>query len=544
MTTVVDALVVSLGLDPKGFKKGAADAGKAVKDTEATVTKSAGSMVSSLHRVAVEFIGLFVAVRSVQDVVGFFEKLNASTRQLGIDSKNYGVAASELQNWKNIAELAGGNAEDVTKTIGNLQQALFNLRYKGQFSDQLQFLARLGVQFQTTTGQMVPFKNIMLQTAAIMEKNGRPREENYQFLKASGFDEGSINAILSGTAALKAYIAEQEKMPQVSAAQTAAAARMGRAWDALKQKVTASAREILTKSEPAISALMGLLNQAADWVNDHQDDIARWFKDAVDWLGGPGPGEIKSFFKDLATVVRALADGVVFLTEKWGALPSFGEVINSSPLGAPIKVARWIWSTIGGRTRGERNNNPGNLKAAGDQPHDEEGFRVFATKEEGIAAANKQLDIYASRGVNTISSIVNTWAPASDNNNVAAYIEALKKSTGKGANELLSQADRAALLQGIFAHESGASAAGSRDIAQTLGPNPNALNAARGAQPTPAMQAIGPPLSSTAGSRSTNVQIDGITINTQATDADRIATDIDRAVQRKFMVAHAEAGLA
>src|SRR5665213_3374577 len=170
MPTVVDSLIVKLGLDPKGFKQGSDEVKKqskatkdavtadgkgvsdSVKKTELAVKSSSDGMVSSFRRVATEFIGLFIAVRSVSDVVGFFERVNASTRQLGLDSKNFGTAAAELRDWQNIAVLAGGTAEGVTKTIGGLEQALFQLKYNGQFSDQLLYLSRLGVQFQTTAG--------------------------------------------------------------------------------------------------------------------------------------------------------------------------------------------------------------------------------------------------------------------------------------------------------------------------------------------------------------------------------------------------------
>ncbi len=60
-------------------------------------------------------------------------------------------------------------------------------------------------------------------------------------------------------------------------------------------------------------------------------------------------------------------------------------------------------------------------------------FAVFESMQHGIAALYKQLQLYFKRGINTLSSIVKTYAPASDNNNVDAFISALTKATGKGA---------------------------------------------------------------------------------------------------------------
>jgi hypothetical protein len=77
---------------------------------------------------------------------------------------------------------------------------------------------------------------------------------------------------------------------------------------------------------------------------------------------------------------------------------------------------------------------------------------------EGVSALYKQIQRYFKRGTDTISEIVNKYAPASDNNNVMAYINSLVKSTGKGAHESLSSADMSTifnLLKGIINHENG-----------------------------------------------------------------------------------------
>jgi hypothetical protein len=123
MSTVIDSLIVTLGLDPKQFTKGQKDAAKAMTDTEKTVKHSAQEMTKALKEVALEFVGLFLVVRGIHDVVSFFEELNSKTRQLGIDARNIGTSAAELRDWQNAAEMAGGSAEGVTKTMLGLSQA-------------------------------------------------------------------------------------------------------------------------------------------------------------------------------------------------------------------------------------------------------------------------------------------------------------------------------------------------------------------------------------------------------------------------------------
>lgn len=113
--------------------------------------------------------------------------------------------------------------------------------------------------------------------------------------------------------------------------------------------------------------------------------------------------------------------------------------------------------------RGIRNNNPGNLNYAKQSGATKESgpngrFAVFNSMTEGVSALYKQIQLYFQRGTDTISEIVNKYAPASDNNNVMAYINSLVKATGKGAHESLASSDMStifSLLKGIISHENG-----------------------------------------------------------------------------------------
>src|ERR1039458_7312946 len=275
MATIIDALVVTLGLNAQQFKKGAAEADKAVKDTETTVTKSAGNMVSALSRVAAEFVGLFLAVRGISDIVSMFKDINRSTFELGLNSKNFGIAAGELRDWQNAAVLAGGKAEDVAKTIESFQQSLFNLRFNGQVSDQILYLQKLGVSFLDAAGKIKPFKDILLATARALEgRSDLDRPQKYEFLKAAGFDEGSINLILSGSRALGEAYEKQRALQQITDRNTEAAKKLDNAWQYLKQSMVASATQILTNVTPSLVKLFETeqklfpeqLQRFADWI--------------------------------------------------------------------------------------------------------------------------------------------------------------------------------------------------------------------------------------------------------------------------------------
>jgi hypothetical protein len=111
-------------------------------------------------------------------------------------------------------------------------------------------------------------------------------------------------------------------------------------------------------------------------------------------------------------------------------------------------------------TRGLRNNNPGNIRKSatnwqGQAPaQTDSAFVQFVSPEYGIRALAKILTSYMGRGLNTIASIISTYAPASEND-TAAYINAVSAQTGLAPTAPLTTAEIAALVPAIIHHENG-----------------------------------------------------------------------------------------
>jgi hypothetical protein len=115
------------------------------------------------------------------------------------------------------------------------------------------------------------------------------------------------------------------------------------------------------------------------------------------------------------------------------------------------------------QTRGERNNNPGNIRhgdkwrgMADDQP--DASFIKFKTPEYGIRAIAITLLTYYNRyGLNTVRAIVSRWAPPNENN-TESYINAVAKSVGVQSQDHIDVTDSLTmkhLVCSIIQHENG-----------------------------------------------------------------------------------------
>ncbi|MGT5257370.1 lytic transglycosylase [Escherichia coli] len=254
-------------------------------------------------------------------------------------------------------------------------------------------------------------------------------------------------------------------------------------WGKWKPEVDAAlkmVRDLKTTVNDLAKALAKLLNI------DPKSWSLKWdFSNFIDQMG-----EFSKMLNMIADLLNAIKDG------RWADAASIGKQLLNQGSGNPSAMpgvtdsanstADWIKEHWGfdprrvGRTvrgwfgddepdqigqaakRGERNNNPGNLNFAGQAGAELERpggrFARFETAFDGLRALSRQLMLYAGRGINSVEKIISTWAPASDNNNTAAYIQAVSQRLGVDPRVALNMNDpqtMSALMSSIIHHENG-----------------------------------------------------------------------------------------
>lgn len=254
------------------------------------------------------------------------------------------------------------------------------------------------------------------------------------------------------------------------------------------------------KWKPEVDAALKMTRDLQKTVNDLTKALAKllgidpkawslkWdFSNFIDQMG-----EFSKMLNMIADLLNAIKDG------NWTEAASIGKQLLSQgsdqPSATPAvtdsanRSADWVKENLGfdprnvGRTiqgwfgddteepeqhaqavkRGERNNNPGNLNFAGQSGASLERpggrFARFETAYDGLRALSRQLMLYAGRGINSVEKIISTWAPASDNNNTPAYIQAVSKRLGVNPQAALNMNDpqtMSALMGSIIHHENG-----------------------------------------------------------------------------------------
>lgn len=118
--------------------------------------------------------------------------------------------------------------------------------------------------------------------------------------------------------------------------------------------------------------------------------------------------------------------------------------------------------TVAYKSRGLRNNNPGNIRRSDDNwqglapEQTDSAFFQFVDAKYGIRAMARIIDNYKKRGIITIEQIVSTWAPPTENN-THSYINSVLKQTGwpSGWVPVKEEGDYLPLIKAIIKHENG-----------------------------------------------------------------------------------------
>lgn len=449
-------------------------AGKAIGDMGGRA-QSAAAQFSSLSGT----IGGLTAAGSVAGLSALAAEWGRVGLAVSQAAANIGTTANRLQTLRGAADLAGGSAEAMTQGLNTLGNTLQDARF-GRNNQALAMLNQLGIGIHTTASGAVDAERAMNDLADAIARQSNPQT---QALIARQFGlEGLLPVLRQGSAGMRAYAAEAERLSKSSPELIAQQEQLGLSLRKLESAATGVGNTLASRLIPQMQPLVTMATQ---WMDKNAGlaasiievgtalaslaAIARFAHPALAAILGTvaalkvlneNSGAIQDKFDKAAT--GWLQDKGIMpkprgLTEDQQAY--LDRVPDKKPEPEGGKAASPTAAAPAGREPiGIRQNNPGNLRqwpGAGQNG----GYAQFGSANEGLTAAAQNLLSYQRKhGIDTIAGIVNRWAPAGDRNNVPAYISDLSKQTGFAPNQKLNLSDSktlAPLLSGIVKHESG-----------------------------------------------------------------------------------------
>lgn len=427
--TVIDALIVRLGLDPTSYKKGVADASRSQKAFKENTKKSGAEITDSLKAVTRQVAAMVLGFESLKGAIGFLAGINSADAALGRFAANTGTSVHEVNKWGLAVEQNGGKAEELQADVANLASSITNFKAGRGISDLLALVQRAGVAIFDAEGKTRNLFDILKGTGDYLRQFNRA--DAAQLGRSAGLNEGTLNLLLMQEEAQRKRLADAERQNNLDEAGSKRAAELQKQWVEILQSARAFGRELLETITPGAVAFFNALKPAGESL-----------RGIIKGLNDAHVGE------SLGAAVTALAAAIDKLVK---LLPSLQDWTS--------KVFEYVDKTA-------------------------KAVQTPNASDEGI-----------------LTRVKNVFSSPEDVQR-RRDVENIRKTEGVAAAARFYKEQ-----QRIIAERSGAAAAGA------------------------------------GGAGSTTVQIDNITVHTQATDAEGIAAGISGAINRKLVIGQADSGM-
>lgn len=316
--TILDSLIIKLGLDSKDFQKGTKEVDSGLKQ----ITKSATAFLA--------VIGGSAAMKS------FIEHQVEANSALERFSKNLGESISTVSAWSQAAEVAGGSAAGLQGSMDMLSRAQTELQLTGQ-SSLLPYFAKMGVAFADMRGQARPTTDILLDLA---DRFGNmPRTTAYNMGRMMGIDSGTMQLLLKGRGEVELMLKRQREFNAVSKQQGEEAARLSRAFTEAKQTFTAFGRELLSRATPALEMLFSWFEKLGSWMRENQEFVNTFLTIVATGLGMIAAAAIP--LNTTAALILGVGAAIALLYQDYQTFKRGGEtLIDWKKWGPGIEMAK------------------------------------------------------------------------------------------------------------------------------------------------------------------------------------------------------------
>lgn len=303
MATVIERLIVTLGLDVSSYKKNAADASRTrtnlteaakKQDTDTSTREKklaveqakrgkeseqrAKVMLEGLRKIRNEALSLFALFTAGVGIKNFIANTVESAVQLGYLSQNLKISIETLQAYGRAAERAGGTTEGMFAQLKESADALAQLRSGMGPNEGMQWFFRMG----GSTDDLKDGNTYLLARSKIVADIFNQDPQRAMLIsKQMGISEDQFNLIKQGPAAILALVAAQEKNSAISAKDAAGALELKNKWLDFTQALTATTTKIVVALIPAFSQLMNWVQTLAEKITDNKDAIGKWVTDFV-----------------------------------------------------------------------------------------------------------------------------------------------------------------------------------------------------------------------------------------------------------------------
>ena len=279
MATIIDSLLVKLGLDSSEFAAGKNKVDKGLKDTGNEAEKAGAKLkktgkdgaegFNEVAKSATKFLAIIGGTVAIKRFVSDMIESNAALDRF---SKNLGSNVETVTAWGNAAEVAGGSASGLQNTMSMLGKAQTQLMLTGE-SSLIPYLSALGVSMADSTGKARPLNDMLMDIGQSLLARTPDRQTAFNMGQMMGIDADTLNLILRERKEVEALLKQQEEYAAAMRKFAPDASKLNRMMVEGKQAFSLFGLELLQRAVPALEKLFAILSDVGAWMRDNKEFV-------------------------------------------------------------------------------------------------------------------------------------------------------------------------------------------------------------------------------------------------------------------------------
>lgn len=252
MATIIDSLLIAVKMDNTDLDKG-------LKQAESKV-------ISFANRIKLGVLAKLGALTSVGFVMSQVKNLTAVADDLGKIADRIGADVPKLQSWATASKLAGGSVQAFYGTAERLGSELQRIAVTGK-SRLLPFFESMGVATLDATGKARDVFDVLTDVAGAVE--GMDRQTSAGILKRLQLDEGTIGLLQMGKKGMQDLIRYERELGVFQKEDTVIAANYNDAMDRLTRTMNMSFLPVMRLFAPVLTEAAKAMTSAFAFIQKH-----------------------------------------------------------------------------------------------------------------------------------------------------------------------------------------------------------------------------------------------------------------------------------
>ncbi|HDO7134431.1 lytic transglycosylase domain-containing protein [Klebsiella pneumoniae] len=276
--TVIDALLITLGLDTSDFRKGQKDVSDDLKKQREDAKKTAKEMAEQGKKAAAffgsiktELLALTGVTVTAGGLMSFVKSTTSGLMELSVQAKALGMTAKELDGVGKAAEAAGSSVEKINAALQGFQSAKEQAK-SGVYNTPV---TEAAIRLNSLTHDSFNVRDDSVQTTfrKILESARKVTDPDIrrQILQSVGIDDAVNQRNQEGQ-----FLPDVDRLTKSSGitdASTKGAKEFTAAWAELNQSLETTKNQFYTFLIPYVRDFNVVLRDLSNWMKSHPEEM-------------------------------------------------------------------------------------------------------------------------------------------------------------------------------------------------------------------------------------------------------------------------------